>query len=74
MPEYRVFLNPVLAYKDRIADSTAQKMTFSSKNFFNKYDQIRRKLATYGKALARENPYSGIFCSANHLSGFYVFI
>ena len=46
-----------------IFECTAQKMTFSIKNFFSKCDQIRRKLRIWSHSLKKSIMENFIFCT-----------
>ena len=44
---------------------TAQKMKFSIKGFFSKYDQIRRKLQIWSHLLKKSLMENFVFCAVN---------
>ena len=46
-----------------INENTAQKMKFSIKDFFSKYDQIRRKLRIWSHLLKKSLMENLIFCA-----------
>ena len=52
--------------------TTAQKVKFSIKDFFNKCDQIRRKLRIWSHLLEKSLMENFIFCAV-YLSHFYLF-
>ena len=59
----QVWLKLSLLYK--INEFTAQKMKFSIKDSFSKYDQIRRKLRIWSNLLKKSLMENFIFCAIN---------
>ena len=49
--------------RNKILNSTAQKMKFSIKDFFSKCDQIRRKLQIWSHLLKKSLMENFIFCA-----------
>ena len=54
--DYFLFLVLFLAILKMKKSHTAQKMKFSIKSFFSKYDQIRRKLRIWSLLLVKKVP------------------
>ena len=52
-----------MADRTAIRSSTAQKMKFSIKGFFSKYDQIRRKLRIWSHLLKKSLMENFVFCA-----------
>ena len=48
------------------SEYTAQKMKFSMKDFFSKFDQIRRKLRIWSHLLKKSLMENIIFCAVLH--------
>ena len=57
----------LLFFKNVSLKNTAQKMKFSIKDFFSKYDQIRRKLRIWSHLLKKSLMKNFIFCAGKML-------
>ena len=56
-------MKPIKPIKLADVTPTAQKMEFSIKDFFSKYDQIRRKLWIWSQLLKKSLMENFIFCA-----------
>ena len=59
----KIFTNFEYAVSSDIAEFTAQKMKFSIKDFFSKWEQIRRKLRIWSHLLKKSLMENFIFCA-----------
>ena len=64
----RASTTPIINYVPHLAvlNSTAQKMKFSIKDFFSKYDQIRSKLRIWSYLLKKSLMKNSIFCAVQY--------